>query len=158
VIEADQTLTPTPGSFCGMCGVTAHCPVMPKALVPVEVLAPATREQAEKAASLLLTLQKMEKELTARLKEWVKEQGPIQVGDLVYGLTEAVSYDLTPKAVVDFLLQEGLEREAIWPLLSTTKTVMERGLKKLRRQDLLGHILSSSDRKVTERIEFRKNP
>lgn len=60
---------PIPGSFYGLCGGTAHCPVMVKALAPVEVLAPNTREPAEKAASLLLTLQEMEKELTARLKE-----------------------------------------------------------------------------------------
>jgi hypothetical protein len=51
VIEADHTFTPTPGSFCGWCGLTAHCPVMAQALVPVEVLAPATREQAGEAAS-----------------------------------------------------------------------------------------------------------
>jgi hypothetical protein len=79
VIEADQTFTPNPGSFCGMCGVTAHCPVMAQALAPIEVLAPATREQAEKAASMLLTMQNLEKELAVRLKEWVREHGPVQV-------------------------------------------------------------------------------
>ena len=61
VIEAEKHFEPTPGSFCGWCGVTAHCPVMAQALVPVEVLAPATREQAEKAATLLLTLQNLER-------------------------------------------------------------------------------------------------
>ena len=98
-IERDKHFDPKPGSFCGMCGVTAHCPVMAKALAPVEVMAPATREQAEKAASLLLTLQKMEKELAARLKEWVKENGPVQVGDMVYGPLQVVSYDLDPEQV-----------------------------------------------------------
>jgi hypothetical protein len=120
VIEADHTFTP--GSFCGWCRVTAHCPVMAKALTPVEVMAPTTREQAEKAASLLLTLQKMEKELATCLKEWVRAQGAIQVGDLVYGASITTSYDLDPRAVVQFLLEAGLEREAIWPLLNLTKT------------------------------------
>ncbi len=158
VIEADHTFTPTPGSFCGWCGVTAHCPVMAKALTPVEVMAPATREQAEKAASLLLTLQKMEKELAARLKEWVKENGPIQVGDMVYGPIPSLSYNLDAQAVVQLLLEAGLEKETIWPLLNLTKTTLEKGLKKLMRQDLLEKILSAAPTKTTERIDFHKNP
>jgi len=156
VIEKDKTFDPNPGSFCGTCGVTAHCPVMTKALVPVEVLAPATREQAEKAAALLLTLQQMEKELAARLKEWVRKHGPVQVGDLIYGPTHITTYDLDAKTVVEFLLSEGLDRDAIWPLLNITKTNLERGLKKLRRQDLLETILSLSNTKTTERIDFKK--
>jgi hypothetical protein len=156
VIEAEKHFDPKPGSFCGWCGITAHCPVMAQALVPVEVLAPATREQAEKAATLLLTLQNLEKELGARLKEWVRDQGAIQVGDLVYGPSIATSYDLDPRAVVQLLLGAGLEREAIWPLMNLTKTGLERGLKKLRRQDLLGQILANATAKTTERIDFRK--
>jgi CRISPR/Cas system-associated exonuclease Cas4 (RecB family) len=155
-IEKDKTYDPTPGSFCGMCGVTAHCPVMTKALMPVEVLAPATREQAEKAAALLLTLQQMEKELAARLKDWVRKHGPVQVGDLTYGPTTITTYDLDARTVVEFLLNEGLDREAVWPLLNITKTDLERGLKKLRRQDLLESILSLSNTKTTERIDFKK--
>jgi hypothetical protein len=54
VIETDQTFTPNPGSFCGWCGVTAHCPVIAQALVPLEVIAPATQEQAEEAASPMI--------------------------------------------------------------------------------------------------------
>jgi len=158
VIEADKHFDPTPGSFCGMCGVTAHCPVMAQTLVPVEVLALALREQAEKAASLLLTLQNLEKELASRLKDWVRKHGPVQVGDLIYGPSEAISYDLDAHAVVQFLLEAGLEREAIWPLLTLTKTSLEKGLRKLRRQDLLEKVSSLGDHKISERIGFRKNP
>lgn len=156
IIEGTKHFDPTPGSFCGWCGMTAHCPVMAQALVPVEVLAPATREQAEKAATLLLTLQNLEKELGARLKQWVRDQGAIQVGDLVYGPSIATSYDLDPRAVVQFLLEAGLERETVWPLLNLTKTGLERGLKKLRRQELLGQVLANATAKTTERIDFRK--
>ena len=156
VIEAEKHFDPTPGSFCGWCGITAHCPVMAQALVPVEVLAPATREQAEKAATLLLTLQNLEKELGARLKEWVRDQGAIQVGDLVYGPSIATSYDLDPRVVVQFLLEAGLQREAVWPLLNLTKTGLERSLKRLRRQDLLEQVLANATAKITERIDFRK--
>jgi hypothetical protein len=156
VIEKDKHFDPSPGSFCGICGVTSHCPVMSQALEPAEVLAPATREQAEKAASLLLTLQQMEKELAARLKEWVKEHGPVQVGDMSYGLTTGTSYDVDARTVVEFLLNAGLERDAVWMLLSTTKTALERSLKKLRRQDLLEQILATAPSKPTEKIGFSK--
>jgi CRISPR/Cas system-associated exonuclease Cas4 (RecB family) len=155
-IEEDQNLEPTPGSFCGLCGITAHCPVMSKTLAPIEVIAPATREQAEKAASLLLTLQKMEKELTARLKDWVKECGPIQVGDMIYGASPVISYDLDPQKVISILLNAGLSREDVWPLLSMTKTNLEKRLQKLKRRDLLGQVLSTAVAKGSERIDFRK--
>ncbi|MFZ5448931.1 MAG: hypothetical protein ACOZFS_09885 [Thermodesulfobacteriota bacterium] len=125
-------------------------------MAPVEVLAPATREQAEKAASLLLTLQKMEKELTSRLKEWVREHGPVQVGDLVYGPTTVTSYDLNTKTVVEFLLHEGLDRESVWPLLSITKTNLEKGLRKLRRKDLYEMLISKANAKVSEKVDFYK--
>ncbi|MDD5641252.1 MAG: PD-(D/E)XK nuclease family protein [Syntrophales bacterium] len=155
-IEEDQDYGPTPGSFCGLCGITAHCPVMSEALAPIEVLAPATLEQAEKAASLLLTLQKMEKELTARLKDWVKEYGPIPVGDMVYGASPVVSYDLDPQKVTTILLNSGLSREEVWPLLSMTKTNLEKGLRKLKRRDLLEQVLSTAATKGSEKIDFRK--
>jgi len=28
IIEQDKEYIPTPGSFCGLCGITAHCPAM----------------------------------------------------------------------------------------------------------------------------------
>jgi len=155
-IEEDQDYDPTPGSFCGLCGITPHCPVMSKTLAPIEVIAPATREQAEKAASLLLTLQKMEKELTARLKDWVKEYGPIQVGDMIYGSSPVVSYDIDPQEVTTILLNAGLSREEVWPLLSVTKTNLEKGLRKLQRGDLLDLALSTAATKGSEKIDFRK--
>jgi hypothetical protein len=156
LIENEKHFDPKPGSFCGWCGVTAHCPVMARALIPVEVLAPATREQAEKAASLLLTLQNIEKELAARLKDWVRDQGALQVGDMVYGPTTSISYDLDPEKVVTLLLEAGLDREQVWPLLSTTKTALDRGLKKLKRKELLAGILEQFPAKETEKIGFSK--
>lgn len=156
VIEADTTFSPTPGSFCGWCGVTAHCPVMAEALVPMEVLAPATREQAEKAASLLLTLQRMEKDLAVRLKEWVRENGPIQVGDLIYGPASITSYNLDAQQIVQTLMEAGLSREEIWPLVAINKTSLERGLKRLNRKNLLEVLLSTGKSSISERVDFRK--
>jgi hypothetical protein len=129
---------------------------MAQALMPVEVLAPTNREQAEKAASLLLTLQKMEKELATRLKVWVKGNGPVRVGDLIYGPNQATSYDLDPQVVTCSLLEAGLSRGEVWPLLSITKTNLEKGLRKLRRPDLLDLVMSTGKSKITERVEFQK--
>jgi len=129
---------------------------MAQALVPVEVLAPATKEQAEKAASLLLTLQQMEKDLAARLKEWVKANGPISVGNMIYGPNQSVSYDLDPQLVTATLLEAGLSRDEAWPLLSINKTNLEKGLRKIRRKDLIDLALSTGTVKVLERIEFQK--
>ena len=155
-IEQDQDYTPSPGSFCGLCGITAHCPTVAQALMPIEILAPATREQAEKTAALLLTLQHIEKELASRLKEWVKSNGPIPVGDLIYGPKQAVSYDLEPKLIITALLEAGLSREAAWSLLSLNKTNLEKRLGKLHRKDLIHFALSLGAIKTTERIEFYK--
>jgi hypothetical protein len=158
IIEADKHFDPRPSSFCGTCGLTPHCPVMAQALIPAEVSAPDSREQAEKAASLLLTLQKMEKELAIHLKEWVKNNGPIQIGNLIFGPNQVASYDLDPRLVTMTLLEAGLSRDEVWPLLSINKTGLERGLRKLCRKDLLEVALSTGITKVSPKIEFFKNP
>jgi hypothetical protein len=156
MVEADDKFAPTPGSFCGHCGITAHCPVIARALTPVEILAPATKIQAEKAAALLLAIRAMDDELTVRLKQWVKDYGPIQVGDLLYGPTPVTTYNLDTEAVVQSLLEAGLERAAVWPLLSLTKTSLERGLKKLRRKELLPDLLALGSSNTIEKIGFTK--
>jgi len=64
----------------------------------------------------------LEKELATRLKDWVKEHGPLAVGDMVYAASPVVSYDLDSQKVTTILLNAGLFREDVWPLLSITKT------------------------------------
>jgi len=50
-------------------------------------------------------------------------------------------------------------REEVWPLLSITKTNLEKGLRKLRRGDLLELVMPAAKSKVSERIDIRKvNP
>jgi hypothetical protein len=86
----------------------------------------------------------------------VKLNGSIQVGDLIYGENQAESYELDPQIVTTALLEAGLSREEVWPLLSVSKTNLEKGLGKLRRKDLLGAVLAGATIKVSGRIEFRK--
>jgi len=155
-IESDKKYDPTPGSYCSWCGVQSHCPVMQSALIPVEVMAPATREQAEKAATLLLAVRETDKMITGRLKEYVQANGPVRVNDQIYGTSLSTSYDLDPREITETLLGEGLEVDQVWGLLNLTKTSLERGLKKLKRKDLLEAILAGAPSKQTEKIGFSK--
>lgn len=54
------------------------------------------------------------------------------------------------------LLEAGLGREEVWSLLSVNKTNLEKGLRKLRRKDLIELALSTGTPRVSERIEFLK--
>lgn len=127
-----------------------------QALTPVEIMAPATREDAEKAASLLLVLQQMEKELAARLKAWVQECGPVAVGDLVYGPQPYPTYNLDPQAVVEALLEAGLSRGTSLAPVERQQNDPGTGSEKLKQKALWKTILNNAPCKTTERYEFRK--
>jgi hypothetical protein len=129
---------------------------MAQALVPANILYPANHEDAVKAATLLLALQTMDKALKDHLKKYVQEFGPVVVGDQVYGPSISTSYELDPREITEKLLGEGLEVDQVWGLLNLTKTNLERGLKKLKRKDLLEHILAGAPCKPTEKIQFSK--
>ena len=151
-IEEDQKLEPRPGSFCGMCGVAAHCPHVAQALVPREFIAPTTKEQVQEAARQLLALRTMAKTITSRLKNWAIINGPIPVGDQVYGPSYIDTLDT--KQVVETLLAAGLDRADIWPLLSVSKTSLKSALKK--RQDLLSSVMSLTVGDPETRFDFKK--
>lgn len=164
-IEADTKFTPTPGSFCRWCGVAPHCPVMVKALAPMEIIHPVSPAEAVQATQLLLAMQVMEKEIKENLKTYVQANGPIVVGDLVYGPYTTTSYDLNPKEVAGYLLDKDLERNAVWSVLSLSKDSLEKGLikagfkgrgKKAERDALMRDILAKASIIEEEKIGFRK--
>jgi len=156
VIEAEKHWDPRPGSYCSMCGVQSHCPVMQSALIPVEVMAPATQADAVKAAGILLAITEMEKALKERLKAWVQVNGPVQINDMVYGPSTSTTYDLDPEKITVDLLAAGLEPGQVWPLLNLTKTSLERGLKRIKRIDLFDSIISTAPQRQVEKIGFSK--
>ncbi|MFA5183558.1 MAG: PD-(D/E)XK nuclease family protein [Syntrophales bacterium] len=163
-IEADTKFEPTPGSFCGWCGVTAHCPEAAKALVPVEIMHPVNHEDAVEAAKLLLAMQAMAHAIKEHLKTYVGVNGPIVVGDMVYGPFTTASYDLDPKKVTGYLLDRGVDREAVWGVLNLSKDSLEKGLKKAgfkrqrkrERDELMRDILAMAPIIEEENIGFRK--
>ena len=148
---------PTLKSFCGWCVVMAHCPVMAQALVPANIMYPVSREDATKAATLLLAIKKMEAEIKDHLKKFVKKVGPVQVGDIVYGPKPSTKYEFDPKEVTEYLINDcGLSNEDAWSLLKLGKTHLESSLKKLRRKDLIDPVLALAQTMPTESIEFSK--
>lgn len=164
-IEADTKFTPTPGSFCGWCGIVAHCPEMAQVLVPVEIMHPVNQADAVEAAKLLLAMQVMSKAIKEHLKSYVKAVGPVVVGDMVYGPSTNLIYDLNPQEVTGYLLDKGLERDAVWGILSLTKDSLEKGLmqagfkgreKKAIRDELMRDILAQAPIVEEEKIGFRK--
>ena len=46
--------------------------------------------------------------------------------------------------------------DQVWGLLNLTKTSLERGLKKLKRKDLLDEILAAAPSKDVEKVGFSK--
>jgi hypothetical protein len=164
IIEAEKHFNPRPGSFCSWCGVQTHCPVISQALVPIEVLAPATREQATKAATLLLAIGEMEKVLTARLNDWVKENGALSIGDLIYGPVPSLRYDMIPQEVTAHLMELGVPREVAWAALNISKTSISsalsqggyKGKRKPERDAIMEQVLAEVPSKTTESIKFYK--
>jgi hypothetical protein len=163
-IEAEKHFDPRPGSYCSWCGVQSHCPTMAQALVPVSIIYPASKADAVKAGSILLAIREMEKAITAHLKAYVQEFGPIQVGDMIYGPVPGTDYDLDPRTVAEGLLERGYDREDIWKVLSVGKTSLDRGLKDMgligkrskERKALVEEFLAGAVETPTETFKFHK--
>lgn len=159
-IENNRKWDPTPGSYCGLCGVGAHCPEMSQALIEREYLAPASVADAKKLASLLLRLDNLRDFLGNRLKAWTSEQGPIEVGDMIFGPVPSSKPLLVPEDIADLLLREGVSREHIWKALSMSKTNLSRVIKSraVKRKDLLEAILAMVPNRESEMFKFYKRP
>jgi hypothetical protein len=90
--------------------------------------------------------------------------GPIAVGDQVYGPYSTNSYDLDPELVTAYLLDRGVDRKAVWGVLNLSKDSLEKGLLKagfkgpLKRQrdGLMRDILAMTPIIEEKNIGFRK--
>lgn len=154
-IEADKEFKPRRSSFCGPCGVTAYCPAIADALIPKEFTAPSNPEEARKIAEEVLSLSTVMEGLTEHLRTWVENNGPISVGDMVYG--PGFSDNLDPEPVVTELLRDPqIKRTDIWPLISIKKTPTKSFLKKLKKWDLLKKVFALTKGDPSMRFAFRK--
>ena len=67
-----------------------------------------------------------------------------------------VTYDLHPQIVCKKLMEAGLSKDEVWGLISINKTSLDKGLRKIRRQDLFDMALKTGTVKFSERIDFHK--
>lgn len=155
-IEKDRKMLPTPGSFCGMCGVAHHCPEMQGALTQEILATPTTPEEAVQVATKFLALELVMKELKDRLRAYINEQGPVIVNDLVYGAWVSERYDLNPEAIATMAMEKGLSREDAWKLLNTSKSLIETNLRKMKKREFLEDFLATTSPKIDTTIKFGK--
>ena len=87
----------------------------------------------------------------------MRANGPVRVNDQIYGPSISTSYDLDPRGVTEYLLNEGLPTDQVWGLLNLTRTSLERSLKRLKKKDLLDVILAGAPSKEMEKIGFHKS-
>ncbi len=80
----------------------------------------------------------------------------MRVGDMVYGPTPSFTYELDARAITSQLIEAGVQKDEIWKMLTLTKTSLEKGLKRLKRKELLDEFLSTVPCKGGEKIGFIK--
>lgn len=155
-IEAEKKFAPTPGDYCGLCGVVAHCPAMEKAVIPQAAHAPITPEQALEAVGLLLAMETVRKNLTKYLKIWVRMNGPVQINGLEYGPGKVTEWILDPKKITTLALEKGMSKEVAWAMLKASKDSIESVLRAERKREFLQEFLDIGHPEESEQIRFRR--
>jgi hypothetical protein len=79
----------TPGAHCGMCQVASVCPIGEEAIRNVATL---TSGDAEQLAERLISMDSMREALRNRLKEYVKEKGPVEAFGFRFDFFPSASY------------------------------------------------------------------
>jgi len=160
-IEQEKYFNPTPGSFCGMCGVAPYCDAMTQALIPRMVITPATLEEAIESAKVLLAIESVGREIKRTLKAYSEECGPIPImeGDhpYCYGPVPWADWDLNPEKVAAEAMSLGITREAAWRMLIVSKSSIEKVLKKEKKREFLDHLLATGTEDITRyMVKFYK--
>jgi len=97
---------PIPGKHCGYCDYILHCPIA-KDLSP-ENQAIITQEQAIIAAQKLTVIEALKGELTNNLKEYVKANDEVMIGDnWVYGYSHSQSDKWSAEKLAPILKKHG---------------------------------------------------
>jgi hypothetical protein len=130
----------------------------------MEIMHPVNHADAVESAKLLLVMQAMARAIKEHLVTYVGFNGPIVVGDQVFGPYSTNSYDLDPEKVTGYLLDRGVDREAVWGVLNLSKDSLEKGLKKAgfkgprkrERDGLMRDILAMAPIIEEKNIGFRK--
>ncbi len=165
-VEKEEKFDPTPGDWCEVCGYVSQCPYARVCLtlsetklsqIPEKV---SSIDEAVELAGVLKMIDLIREKLKNLLKEWVAEHGPIQLSGEVLGFhqTETVKWE-TPEqkaALAALLVRNGVNKEEIWDLFSTSKTAVCSFLKRHNLKHLLEEALATGEKSVYERFCFRK--
>lgn len=155
VIEKDTSFEARPGSFCKLCGVVKYCPAMTKAVEVRAIPEIFTQETAIRAGELLFAIRSVEKELVKALKKWAEANGPVPVGDLVYGPRETPTYSLDPEEMVSRLMRYGVSKSDVWGMLSITAAQIKKKLKRIGMSGILDLVLAEIEPKKVVKYDFR---
>jgi hypothetical protein len=159
-IDNCKEFEPRVGSYCDYCGYIDRCPKMQKALVASNPYVIITQENAERAAELLMAIDRVKKEITARMKDYVVLHGEgVVVGDkcIDFHPTESINFPDGEKLAAA-LVGVGLSKQEVWNVFSATKASVEKVLKKAKKLEHLQTIKekSGAEEKSGSRFEFKK--
>lgn len=98
------------GSWCATCPVAHHCPLPAELRGDGEIT---TREEAQIVGEALLPLRKQAKGLTAALRAWCAENGPVVTGDTAWDFkAKSDSYRIRDRETLrNALAEQGLEHD-----------------------------------------------
>jgi hypothetical protein len=152
----------SPSRLCGWCGFVGDCPAMNKALQVAErrslsSLEIRSEQDALRAYELGQSLKGLRDTIDELLKEWVERHGPVVSGDrsLDFHPVATVTFD-DPEAVAKKLLELGLDRGEVWRVFSTSKTAIERELRRMKRRGLIPDVIAVGEQGTETRFGFQQ--
>jgi len=156
-IEGIKEYTATMNSRCEYCPAKTVCPAMKKALEN-DICMPSSEDGAVKLAETLIAWQEKVKSATEYLKMYISNHGVVTVGDQEYKQKVSESYEFQDaKMFVDFLIEKGIDKAAIWSMLSVGKTDFEKSMKKLKIAELIPDVVDKiGTPKISTMTKFYK--
>ena len=155
-IEAEKDFKPSLNRLCGWCGYTPYCPLFKNSLTKVIGYDLQTFKDAQQAAGILYAAKLACDKLTARLKEYVDQFGPISLEDMKLGYNKSEGLEFDAEEVVTILGTEGVPKDIIWSTLGVTKTSLKRALKGTANKLALEKALASGTKKIQTRFGWGK--
>ena len=157
-IESEEEWKPTPGAHCNWCSYIDRCPAAASAITEDGPDTIRTPEEAIEAAQQYKLLGVKKARLEAKLKEWVDQNGPIQVAGEVldYHLSTTVKWETRDQKMnlARVMVEAGIPKEEIWDVFSASKRAVQSFLK--GKKELLKKALATGQEEASVRFAFKK--
>lgn len=124
-VNKERDWPPRIGPACSSCLVSDSCDEFSNAMTLYKPLRVASPDDAREAAKMYSAMATARGQLQKRLKEWVDENGPIQIDDAsTLNIWVDERHEFTDVAGLVKHLDEvlGVDRDALWSSLKMTKT------------------------------------